>query len=90
MDAVPVINNGYLFLSILLTLGLAVIWAIPSGPKCGKCETHLTEEFKLPAIRKSDNKEVIIRWTSCYRCKIKFNKYINNTKVNSFKDLDNE
>ena len=88
MEPVEVFNGFFLVASVLLVVALAIIWAIPSGPLCSTCNTHLTEEFKLSAIRKSDNKPVVIKWTSCYRCKTKFNKTIDGIKKNSFSDVE--
>lgn len=84
------VNGFFLATSIVLTLTLLLVWAIPSGPKCPDCETHLTEEFKLLALRKSNNQQVILKWISCYRCKKMYNRSIDDKSVNNFNELEEE
>jgi hypothetical protein len=82
------VDHFFLMSSVLLAIALAILHAIPSGPQCPDCEGHLTERFKLQAIRKSDSKPVIIEWTSCFRCKQKFDRSINGRKTNTFTDIE--
>ncbi len=87
-EAAPTINVFFLTISIVLVLTAALIWAVPSGPKCDVCETHLTEELAFIAIRKSDNKQVSLKFTVCYKCRKKYNRSIDGRKVDSFKEMD--
>lgn len=84
----PIVNSFFLMSSVILTVALAIIWAIPSGPTCPDCNGNLTEKFKLAAVRKSDNKSVHLEWVGCYKCKTKFDRKIDGIKKNSFMEVD--
>lgn len=68
---------GGLFLLLLL------LFSIPAGEQCPKCEKYYTSHYKLNATRNSDQAPVVLELEHCHYCHYKWNITENGRPVDS-------